>query len=769
MAKDSIPPQESSNIMSLPTPPLKKASEYLNSYNSWVYTCVNAIAEQVSSIKLHLYKKKYTQKGVEITEIFDHEALSLLHEVNNFMTSYQLLEITQVYLELTGEAYWCIIRGAGGKPQQLWPLRPDWVYINTSKSDFIESYSYGANGANDPNSVKIPKTDVIPFKYLNPTNPYRGRGAVQAAAMAVDTDTFSAEWNRNFFFNSAVPYLILRTKKKPKKEEVDRFMASWQAKFQGKANSHKIAMLTGEWEDPFVFGDKFKDMDFIEQRKLMRDEILAMFRVGKSTLNLTEDVNRANAFASNRNFLETVITPKMRRLVAHLNEFYIKSSWPDEDIFFDFEDPAPADVELNLKIYESGKGYWLTPNEIREKENLPPMEGGDIIPVAIQAPSAPSDATNEDGSPKEEPTKQIGIFYMENKNKTPKARKFMMPITPKSLMDIRKEDMKNEIKRDLFKLVKNLIVEVDKENQSVNKRVIKGSGWTQEKRDNHWEKMIAKTDVYEAKWLDLQKQLFAEQREEVLKNLNTSKAWVKHRRKGKESSIVFDVKLEDKKAQKLLLPLARRVVEEKGREVLEDLGIEGSLQIDMKRQKDNAFNYAADYLKKRAVEFIHEINAYTIERLRAVLSEGFLKEESIDQLAKRVEDVFDVAIGSRAQKIARTEIIRASNAGTLEAYKQSRVVVAKEWLTAKDARVDDRCKDLDGKVTDVDGDFKEGEFSGKYPPLHPNCRCTLIPVLQGDKSLKSKVRDVIETNSVDALDGVEVQKLADELIKAATI
>lgn len=729
MAKDKIPPQTSSRVLGLPTPPAKKASEYLASYNSWVYACVNAISEQVSSMKLHLYRQRFTRQGVKIDEIYDHPSLSLLYEVNEYMTSYQLFEITQIYLELTGEGYWVILRNPDGTPYQLWPLRPDWVYVDTENTHEIKNYIYAPNGIHDDKAVKIPKNDVIPFKYPNPTNPYRGRGAVQAAAMAIDTDQFSAEWNRNFFYNSAIPYLILRTKKKPKQEEIDRFMASWQSNFQGKQNSHKIAMLAGEWEDPFVFGDKFKDMDFIEQRKMMRDEILAMFRVGKSILNITEDVNRANAYASNRNFLETVITPKMTRFVAHLNEFYLRKNWPDEDLFFDFEDPAPEDVELNLKIYENAKGYWMTPNEIRERENLPPIEGGDIIPVKVSSPTP--EENNQEGEETEDETKGVTVYFMQNKNKKENKRKFMMPIKPKRLAQIKIQDVKDGIKRDLFKLVKNLVVEIDKENQIINKsnNELKSSGWTKEKRDQHWEKMIAKTDVYEARWMDIQKDLFKDQQAEVLKNLNDMKSYKQTRRKGKESSAMFSLKKENEKAIKALLPLARKIIEEKGRETLQSLGIDAPLDIGKKTIKQDGINYASQYLQEEAIIAIKGINEYTIERLKAVLAEGLENGESIEQLAKRVEDVFDIAIGSRARTIARTEVLKSTNAATLEAYKQSKVVKGKEWLTARDAKVDDLCRSLDGKVIKLDAEFKEASYSGAFPPLHPNCRCTLIPVL----------------------------------------
>ena len=59
------------------------------------------------------------------------------------------------------------------------------------------------------------------------------------------------------------------------------------------------------------------------------------------------------------------------------------------------------------------------------------------------------------------------------------------------------------------------------------------------------------------------------------------------------------------------------------------------------------------------------------------------------------------AIKERAVMIARTEALRATNFGALEAYLQSDVVVAKEWLTQRDGRVCPFCQSMDGKVIPV--------------------------------------------------------------------
>jgi hypothetical protein len=97
--------------------------------------------------------------------------------------------------------------------------------------------------------------------------------------------------------------------------------------------------------------------------------------------------------------------------------------------------------------------------------------------------------------------------------------------------------------------------------------------------------------------------------------------------------------------------------------------------------------------------------------------------------------------------IARTETIRASNAGAEESYKQSGVVTSKEWLVTADDRLCPACAEMDGEIIELGenyynkGDemsFGSGDEQGTlvfdygavaHPPLHPNCRCTLVPVV----------------------------------------
>lgn len=119
---------------------------------------------------------------------------------------------------------------------------------------------------------------------------------------------------------------------------------------------------------------------------------------------------------------------------------------------------------------------------------------------------------------------------------------------------------------------------------------------------------------------------------------------------------------------------------------------------------------------------IQGINDYTVEVLAQQLAAGVEAGESVAQLTARLRDT--LGSSARAEMIARTEVARAQTVATLDTYRENGMG-GRQWLAASGAEED--CAALDGTVVAMDADFPDGD-----PPLHPNCRCALIPVLASE-------------------------------------
>lgn len=131
--------------------------------------------------------------------------------------------------------------------------------------------------------------EVLAFHNFNPLQAYpfvsQGVGDVQAAAISIDTDNASAVWNWKYFENSARPHTAIEVPTNIDKDTLERLESQWNNKFKGVNNSNKAAFLTGGMKIA-NFGTSQREMDFVEGRRLNRDEIFAIFKVPKAVVGL---------------------------------------------------------------------------------------------------------------------------------------------------------------------------------------------------------------------------------------------------------------------------------------------------------------------------------------------------------------------------------------------------------------------------------------------------------------------------------------------------
>lgn len=149
------------------------------------------------------------------------------------------------------------------------------------------------------------------------------------------------------------------------------------------------------------------------------------------------------------------------------------------------------------------------------------------------------------------------------------------------------------------------------------------------------------------------------------------------------------------------------------------------------------------------MEFAEGIVGNSGQKVRDVILRGQEEGWSIRNMAKALTQVFSDFDKTRATMIARTETIRSNNAAALASYKQAGIARF-QWYAAQDERVCPFCNELHvqygpGTEGQVIGQvfFEEGEsmevleeqlvFSYEpiyQPPLHPNCRCSVLPVIE---------------------------------------
>jgi HK97 family phage portal protein len=701
--------------------PARASKEYLKSCKSWVYTCVAAISDEIATMEFKLYKIK----GKNITEIEDHPLLDLLYKVNGFTTKFDHLWLTQEYLELVGEAPWLLDRGEKNNqpPTSIWLLRPDKLTVLPDPEKVIGGYKYQLDGG----STQVFKPEQVIFlKYPDPERPLRGVGTLSAVAQTVDLDYYSEKWNLNFIFNSARPDSVLTTDQTLSEEQVKRIGSMWKEQFKGIDKVAKTAILEGGLKYTQLQISQ-KDMDFMEQQRFSRDKILSIFRVPKAIVAITDDVNRASADASAYAFARWTIKPKMERIIEQLNEFLVPMF--GDDLFLGFDDPVPENVDAKLRRYDSGLRGWLTPNEIRQEEGLEPVEGGDELSTG-----------NNSSMP-------VSTYGFKAKLIDKEIRKVNRTAIISKRGKLRKVDEINSVIKDIVRshLIKSIAKDI-KDAPTPNLELTR--------EEKFWNSQVKIADKFEKDLKTKFSNVFENQRRNVLSKLPEKSIDI--------SKILLDVKEETGVMVSITVPILKNIIKEQGDKALELVGLTDEV-INIGSSK------ITQYLKKTPIKFATSINKTTNRKIREQLSEGIGNKESIQQLSERINEIFGWSKEARSETIARTETFRATGFSTEEAYRQSGVVTGKEWLTAFDERTCEFCGPMNGKViplgeTYIDkGEEVDGSDNGTldndygsvdFPPLHPSCRCTLIPVL--GKSMSIDVVDNFKTESKEELKKIKV-------------
>jgi len=148
----------------------------------------------------------------------------------------------------------------------------------------------------------------------------------------------------------------------------------------------------------------------------------------------------------------------------------------------------------------------------------------------------------------------------------------------------------------------------------------------------------------------------------------------------------------------------------------------------------HADELAIKYAEERAADQIAGISDTTREDLRSLITESVGEGQSAADLADQIEDSFAFS-PQRAETIARTELAEAHVQGNLQGWRDTGAVSQKRWIVGGGCCSD--CDEMDGAVVDLDEDFETDDGPIDGPPLHPNCRCDIEPLLKEEASDQS--------------------------------
>lgn len=263
-----------------------------------------------------------------------------------------------------------------------------------------------------------------------------------------------------------------------------------------------------------------------------------------------------------------------------------------------------------------------------------------------------------------------------------------------------------------------------KKVQGFSKSIKQSIRGTEEWKEKKWEEKIFRNNWYEAKYKTAFMRIFEAQEKDIINELRSIKSTKKKPKWNalKYSTMYFS----------LLSQPQEELYQAEGNEALRLAWLNDFFVV----WETIRNGFLRDNLKRIATD----IDKTTKTEIFDIIQRGENEGVWVDEIVKNVQTKFVQYKASRIENIVRSETIYAGTQASIQAWEDTEVVEGKEWFTAMDERVCPHCNAMNGKTIWLKDDFfKKGatmETGLKLDyrnvdgsPIHPQCRCTLLPIL----------------------------------------
>ena len=348
---------------------------------------VNFISSSIAQLPLKVYTR---DENDERKRDRDSVAAKLLWKPNGDQTEYEFMFSLVAELKIFGCVYvWKLPDPDSDSGYQIRIIPTDWV-TNTEKVT-----PYGPDKirvtADGYGNIEIPRAEFVRFCTFSPGNPAGYVSPISALRQTLEEQIQAGRFRKELWRSSGrLNAQIVRPKdvqpwtEETKKKWVEAFREAWGA---GGSKAGSIPLMEDGMEIK-TFNASFKEQQWVESVKLSREAVAAAYRINPSLVWHSDTQTYASSKDNARALYAECLGPDLQMIQQRINSFLLPmiGASPDTYVEFDLTEKLKGDFEQRAAVIQSSVGGpWLTRNEARRDNNLPPIEGGDelIVPLNV--------------------------------------------------------------------------------------------------------------------------------------------------------------------------------------------------------------------------------------------------------------------------------------------------------------------------------------------------------------------------------------------------
>ncbi|WP_157926066.1 MULTISPECIES: phage portal protein [Methylosinus] len=356
---------------------------------------VKLISEAVATLDAHLVRE--TSTGRETIAPTDHPAARVLERPVPWLGESEWKRQIVADALLWGDGL-ALVNRVRGEPRELPRIDPRSCNIIVDMVTGEPSYTVALQqGGSETFTYK----DVVHLRGQT-LDGAKGLGLVSLGAEAIGLALVLEGHATRLFSRGARPGGVLEMPTKIHPDVMSRLRESFAQVYQGTHNSGKTAILEqGVKFTPLQLSSV--DAQFLELRKFQTLEIARLLNIPAVLLNDLEHATLNNSAALAQLFLDRTISPILELFEDALERTLLTDEERDGGYCIEFctNNFVRVDLDKRFAALKTGiESGVLTLNEARQREGLPPVEGGDkpmrsVQVLPLDAASAPQPQTTE--------------------------------------------------------------------------------------------------------------------------------------------------------------------------------------------------------------------------------------------------------------------------------------------------------------------------------------------------------------------------------------
>lgn len=395
------------NRLDLPTTPRMLIAGFSQDYlQIWkrqyaVHTTVSFLARNIAQLGLPVFRRKDDDDRERLS---DHPLSEMIQRPNPWTTRYKFLDALMHDLAIFDRSYWLKMISDDNR-MSLVRLDPVATCPKGESVFYPEYFEFrGMTGLR-----QYPADQVLFLRgYSGGMSDIGGVPPIEALRDVLEESYYATSSRAQQMRNGAriSGYLTRPPQTKPwASESRERFRSQWQAQYTGEGPMAGGTPILEDGMDFVPASMTPKDLQYVESRKLAREEVAAAYHIPPPMLGLLENATFSNITQQHRMLYQDTLGPWLSMIQDELVLQLVPDFTDSEDVYVEFNlaEKLRGDFEQRqAAIVASVGGPYRTVNEGRALDNLPPVEGGDelIRPLNVTQPGdqnpIPADDTPQD-------------------------------------------------------------------------------------------------------------------------------------------------------------------------------------------------------------------------------------------------------------------------------------------------------------------------------------------------------------------------------------